>query len=73
MEVLALKALRLQEFVKLMQTSLGEDDPIIFDDTAKYIVNRYGDEYEEEVNTGDYVLVTQNKLKVKDLQESSPD
>ena len=58
-----MKALKLIEFTKLIQLSLDENDPLIFEDTAMYVVNHYGDSYEEDANTGDMTLVTANKQK----------
>lgn len=62
-----MKVLKLSEFTKLMQISLDEEDPLVFEDTAMYVVNHYGDDYEEDVNTGEMVLVTVNKQKEEAL------
>ena len=64
-----MKVLKLSEFCKLMKMSLDEEDPLVFEDTAMYVVNHYGDDYEEEVNTGEYVLVSTNKSKTEALVE----
>lgn len=64
-----MKVLKLSEFAKLMQLSLDEEDPLVFEDTAMYVVNHYGDDYEEDVN-GDMVLVTVNKQKEVALKEA---
>ena len=64
-----MKVLKLSEFTKLMQMSLDEEDPLVFEDTAMYVVNHYGDDYEEDVN-GDMVLVTVNKQKEAALKEA---
>lgn len=64
-----MKVLKLSEFTKLMQMSLDEEDPLVFEDTAMYVVNHYGDDYEEDVN-GDMVLVTVNKQKEVALKEA---
>ena len=63
-----MKVLKLNEFTKLMQMSLDGEDPLVFEDTAMYVVNHYGDDYEEDVN-GDMVLVTVNKQKEEALGE----
>lgn len=63
-----MKVLKLSEFTKLIQKSLDEEDPLVFEDTAMYVVNHYGDDYEEDVN-GDMVLVTVNKQKEELLKE----
>jgi len=63
-----MKVLKLSEFTKLMQMSLDEEDPLVFEDTATYVVNHYGDDCEEDVN-GDLVLVRINRQKTEELKE----
>lgn len=65
-----MKVLKLSEFTKLMQMSLDEEDPLVFEDTAMYVVNHYGDDYEEDVN-GDMVLMSTNKQKEQVLGDNA--
>ena len=67
-----MKALRLSEFIKLVQVSLEEENPVILSDTAAYVINHYGDDYQEELNSGEYIRTSENKSKAEVLQSAQP-